>query len=480
MIVKRFYDEKLAQASYLVGCAATGEALVVDPNRDVRQYVDAAADEELRITHVTETHIHADFVSGSRELASRTGARLYLSAEGGEEWSYGFGDESGVVLLRDGDEFEVGRVRLQAVHTPGHTPEHLSFLVTDGAASSEPIAALTGDFLFVGDVGRPDLLERAAGVTGTMEEAARALFHSVRRFRTEHPSWLQIWPGHGAGSACGKGIGAIPQSTLGYEERTNWAFRHDDEDAFVAEVLAGQPEPPRYFAEMKRINRDGPRVLGEMGLPVRMADDRLDALLSEGAVIVDARPADAFAAGHVAGTLSIPMTRAFTTWAGWLIPYDTDFYLIGDEAEVTEAVRDLAMIGLDRVSGIFTPDAVAARRSSELGRIERIDTERLAQRLRRDEVTVLDIRGAAEREEVRIPGSVHVPLGYLAERLTEVPSGRPLVVHCESGSRSPIAAAILAAAGRPALDYLEGIRGWLEAGYPVERGRSGEVEPVAA
>src|SRR6185503_16160369 len=203
VLLHRFYDHGLAQASYLLGCELSGQAVVVDPNRDVSEYLETAAALRVRIAHVTETHIHADFVSGSRELAERTGAKLYLSNEGGRDWSYGYAADAGAVLLRDGDRFEAGSIQVQALHTPGHTPEHLTFLVTDGAAATEPIAALTGDFIFVGDVGRPDLLERAAQVAGTMEQSARMLFRSLQRFKAQ-PDYLQLWPGHGAGSACGR------------------------------------------------------------------------------------------------------------------------------------------------------------------------------------------------------------------------------------------------------------------------------------
>jgi hydroxyacylglutathione hydrolase len=280
MIVKRFYDEKLAQASYLIGCAATGEALVVDANRDLDQYLEMAEAEGVRITHVSETHIHADYVSGSRELAQRTGAQLYLSDEGDENWKYAFAEEAGAILVKDGDHFQVGNIRIAVMHTPGHTPEHISFLVTDGAAADRPIGALTGDFVFVGDVGRPDLLEKAAGVTGTMEAGARVLFHSLERFK-EQPDYLQIWPGHGAGSACGKGLSSIPTSTVGYERLFNWAFQIDDEEEFVAAVLEGQPEPPKYFAEMKRINKVGPAILSGFRRPERLTTDRLAEVLGE-------------------------------------------------------------------------------------------------------------------------------------------------------------------------------------------------------
>lgn len=316
MILLSFYDEQLAQTSYLIGCGASGEALVVDPLRDIRPYVDAAEREGVRITDVTETHIHADFVSGTRELVARTGARLHLSGMGGSDWSYRFAEHDGALMLHDGDRFDVGHVHVDVVHTPGHTPEHLTFVITDGAAADEPIGAVTGDFLFVGDVGRPDLLEKAAGVADSMEASARTLFHSLQRFRDAYPEWLQIWPGHGAGSACGKGLSAIPHSTLGYERRFNWALAMDDEAEFVRAVLAGQPEPPKYFAMMKKINREGPTVLGSLPRPEHIEARRLSELLEQGTIVVDSRTAAAFAETHVPGTLSIPLNRSFTTWAG--------------------------------------------------------------------------------------------------------------------------------------------------------------------
>ncbi len=269
MLLRRFYDDKLAQASYMVGCQATGEAVVVDPHRDTDVYLEAAEKEGMRIRYVTETHIHADFLSGARQLAKKVGATLLLSDEGGEDWRYGFAAEDGATLLHDGDRIELGRITLEALHTPGHTPEHLSFRITDGAASDRPMGVLTGDFLFVGDVGRPDLLEKAAGVAGTMEAGARVLWASLERFRSM-PDYLQILPGHGAGSACGKALGSVPSSTLGYEKLVNWAFQCADEEEFVQEVLADQPEPPVYFAHMKRMNRDGPAVLDRLPEPEAM------------------------------------------------------------------------------------------------------------------------------------------------------------------------------------------------------------------
>ncbi|HJS48211.1 MAG TPA: MBL fold metallo-hydrolase, partial [Gemmatimonadales bacterium] len=286
MIFRRIFDDGLAQAGYLVGCGQAGTAVVVDPLRDLAPYLAAAEQERVRITDVTETHIHADFLSGSRELAARTGARLHLSAEGGTDWQYAFAAADGARLLHDGDEIVVGNVRLRAMHTPGHTPEHLSFLVTDGAAAPEPMGILSGDFVFVGDVGRPDLLEKAAQVAGSAEVGARVLWRSLEKFRAL-PDRLQVWPGHGAGSACGKGLSAMPQSTVGYERLCNWGVAATDEAGFVAGVLADQPEPPAYFAEMKRRNRTGPAVLGGLPRPSRIAPEDLAARLAAGVVVVD-------------------------------------------------------------------------------------------------------------------------------------------------------------------------------------------------
>jgi len=477
MLLKRFYDDKLAQASYLVGCQATGEALVVDANRDVEQYLRAAEAEGVRVTHVTETHIHADFVSGSRELAQRTGARLLLSAEGGHDWSYAFAGDAGATLLRDGDRFTVGNLRFDVLHTPGHTPEHLAFVVTDTPATDRPMGVFTGDFVFAGDVGRPDLLEKAAGVQGTMEAGARLLHRSLRRF-AGLPDYLQLWPGHGAGSACGKALGAVPSTTLGYEKLANWAFADATEEEFVAQVLAGQPEPPKYFAQMKRINREGPRLLHGFHRPERLPASALEALLRGGALVLDVRTAADHAAGHVPGTVGIPLNKSFTTWAGWLVPYDRDVFLLvdaqggGDARRVDEAVRDLAMIGLDRVAGWFGADALEAwsRTRGPLVRVAQTTAAELAPRLDRGEVAVLDVRGRAEWEAGHLPGVPNIPLGLLPDHLAELPTGRPLVLQCQGGSRSAIAASLLQAHGFTDLVNLAGgYQGWVDAELPVER-----------
>ena len=473
MLLKRFYDDGLAQASYLLASERSDAALVVDPNRDVEQYIAAAEAEGLRIAHVTETHIHADFVSGSRELAQRTGATLYLSDEGGADWRYGYAAESGAVLLKHESRIDVGDVSITALHTPGHTPEHLSFLVVDRSAAPAPLGLLSGDFVFVGDVGRPDLLEKAVNVQGTMAASARQLFHSFERLR-DLPDHLQIWPGHGAGSACGKSLGAMPQSTLGYERIANWAFHIPDEAKFVSAVLEGQPEPPSYFGEMKRINRDGPRILGGSRRPQRIAAARVGELLAQGMLLVDTRPAADYATAHIPGTINIPLNRAFTTWAGWLVPYTRDFYLLIDHARVDaldQAVRDLAMIGLDRIGGYIDCDeeTLAAWRSGggALGSIRKMTAQRLAQRLAKGDLSVVDVRAGYEWDDGHLPGARHIPLGLLPARFGELPPG-PVVMQCLTGSRSAIAASIVAARGREVWDLEGGFAAWKKAGYPVE------------
>lgn len=463
MFLRRFYDDGLAQASWMIGCQKTGDAIVIDANRDIRQYLEAAAAEKLRITQVTETHIHADFVSGTRELARATGATLLLSAEGGSDWQYAFAATDGARLLRDGDVITVGNIRIAVLHTPGHTPEHLSFLVTDTAAASEPIGIVTGDFVFVGDVGRPDLLEKAAKVANTMEAGARQLFYSLERFRAL-PDFVQVWPGHGAGSACGKALGAIPTSTVGYEKRFNWGVATTDEATFVRMVLEGQPEPPLYFAEMKRINRDGPAILGGFPSPAAGDRDALERALASGTVVIDTRPAAVFGAGHVPGTLNIPLNKSFSTWAGWLVSYDVDIHLIADdERTVATAVRELAMIGLDRVTGWYATAVVTAWRDAgrHLGTIATLEPAALAPRLAAGDVTLVDVRNRSEWEAGHLPHALHIPLGHLAARLAEIPRDRPIVVQCQSGARSAIAASHLQRLGVVDVhDLLGGFQRW--------------------
>jgi hydroxyacylglutathione hydrolase len=472
MLLKRFYDEPLSQASFLLGDTVSHEAIVVDANRDVEAYLQAAAAEKLTIVAVTETHIHADYLSGTRELARRAGATAYLSDEGGSEWKYEWGREPGVRLVRDGDSIRAGRVRLDVLATPGHTPEHVSFIVTDEAASGDPIGVLTGDFVFAGDVGRPDLLERAANMKGTMEQSARTLFASLSHFRERFPGHLLLWPGHGPGSACGKNLGGLPVTSLAYERATNWGVRCDSEPEFVREVLSGQPEPPVYFKHMKRMNKQGPAILGGFQEPPRLDDAGLPAALERGDTIVDVRPTREVLAAAIPGTLSIPVGGSFPTWAGWFLPYDQPVSLLANDVErARAAVRQLAMIGIDSVRGWYGPGAFAAweRARGPLATTPSIDAKEAFERAGKGELLLLDVRGSGEHAGGHVPGARHIPLGYLAERAHELPRNLPVALFCGGGTRSRIGVSVLRRAGFSELfDQGGGFAAHAEAGLPVE------------
>jgi hydroxyacylglutathione hydrolase len=469
MILRRIFDEQLAQAGYLVVSEHDKVAMVVDPNRDIDRYIEAAARDKAQITHVTETHIHADFVSGARDLAAATGAQLLLSDCGGPDWKYAFASEANATLLTDGSSFMVGDVRIDVMHTPGHTPEHISFLVTDTASAQTPMGALTGDFIFVGDVGRPDLLERAAGMAGTMEAGARRLFASLQKFKSR-PDYLQLWPGHGAGSACGKALGAMPQTTLGYEKLFNWGLAEDDEARFVETVLAGQPEPPAYFARMKRVNRDG-GLSRAVSTPPKLSADEVAAAAKNGMMIVDTRLPKQFNEAHAAGTVSIPRTKSFLTYAGSLLPYDSPvaFVAAANEASRKELASDLSLIGFESIAGVLPVEEVdqliAMLQTQSVTRVTPTDIARNGHR------TILDVRGRGEYQAGHLANAINIPLGELQSRLDEVPEG-DLVIHCQGGTRATIAASILQREGRSGISNMQGgFAEWERSGHPVERGK---------
>jgi hydroxyacylglutathione hydrolase len=472
MLFKRFYDDNLAQASYLVACERTREAIVVDPNLDIAQYTRAAGAERVRITHVTETHIHADFVSGAQALAVATGATLHLSTEGAKDWGYTSDALHRAQSLRDGSEISFGKVRVRAAHTPGHTPEHLTFFVTDLERGPGPVGALTGDFVFVGDIGRPDLLERVAGARGSMEGSAAELYRSIRKFK-EQPDHLQIWPGHGAGSACGKSLGSMPQSTLGYEKLFNWAFAEMSEREFVNTVLEDQPVPPRYFATMKKINRRVPPVAAPPMEPDELDVGDLDEALRKKAVVVDTRSAKRFAAGHIPGTLNVPRNKSFLNWCGALVPIDSDFYLITD-AESDDAVKllfsDLARIGLSPVRGYFGSRIFSrwASTHGELQKVRQLDATELRNSASDQHVQVVDVRGPDEWRRGHLPGAIHIPLAALPDRIGELNASAPIVMQCKGGGRSAIATSFLKAHGIANVSNLaDGYEGWVKNGFEV-------------
>ncbi|NBF40746.1 MAG: MBL fold metallo-hydrolase [Spirochaetes bacterium] len=470
MYFKHVYEDGLAQASYVVGCQATGSAIVIDPRRDIQVYLEIADSEGFSIDYITETHIHADFLSGTRELAAATGAKVLLSGEGGADWQYDFDHES----LTDGDSFTVGNLRFDVIHTPGHTPEHICFVLTDLPSSEEPVMLFTGDFLFVGDVGRPDLLEEAAGVKGAREVGAHQMYESVHKL-DYLPDFVQVWPGHGAGSACGKALGAVPSTTLGYERRVNWAYRTTDETEFVAELLDGQPEPPTYFGTMKIWNREGPKVLQSLPRPNRLDPSSLKRMVDRGAQVVDARDKFAYAGGHLPGSYNIPDSSDFSTWAGWLLDFERDVVLIAPDHRVDDLVARLVRIGCDRVVG-YLPDI---ERLSDTG----IELEIVRQRTVADvhddiasgAVSVLDVRSASEYGDGHIEDALNIHAGRLPDHLAEIPRDREVVVHCETGFRSSIASSVLLAHGvRNVSNMTGGYAAWQDAGYETVA----EGEPV--
>lgn len=472
MYFERFYDRSLAHASYLVGCQRSGEAIVVDPGRDVEPYLAAAEREGLRIVGSAETHIHADFVSGSRELADRVGVALYLSDEGPAEWKYRFADKQKTQLLKDGDEFRVGGVKLTAVHTPGHTPEHLAFLLTDeGGGANAPMGIFTGDFVFVGSIGRPDLLETAAGVVGSAEVGARQLFRSMRKFR-ELPDHLQVWPAHGTGSACGKGLEAIPASTVGYEKRFNPALQFDDERRFVEYILADQPETPFYFAVMKRVNKEGPELVRNLPSVEVLPPERTLATARE-ALTIDVSPKATFAAAHVPGTINVP-AGSLVQWAGFFVDYDEPVYLIAELKDLPELLKRLRSIGIDDVGGAFDADAVAAA-GLRTESYRSLPPEELRRSIESGEVSLLDVRAKGEFRDGHVPCAEHRYLGDLLRKIDQIDRKRPVVVHCQAGGRSGIATSILQRAGFDAVDLAGGYAAWTADGLPTEVGGDQDV-----
>lgn len=459
MFFKHIYDPDLAQGSFIIGCQKTGEAIVVDPRRDVQVYIDEAAKNNLRITKVTETHIHADYLSGSRELANATGAELYLSDEGNADWKYGYAANK----LYDGDVITVGNIRIQAVHTPGHTPEHLSFLVTDGATADKPGFFLTGDFVFVGDIGRPDLLDEAAGGVDTRFIGARQLFESLRDKFLTLPDYVQVWPGHGSGSACGKALGAVASTTVGYERAFAWwvpYLEQGDVEGFTKALLEGQPDAPLYFGRMKRQNKAGPALLGQRP-PLQPLDAaELAPKVGRELIFIDTRNAATFRQDGVVGAVNIPFNKSFATYASYVIDPERDarpiVLLAADQAQA-QAMRDrLSYVGIDNVMGFVTTVAPLTRAP-----VKQIKPQELAKLAG---AYILDVRTKSEFEAGHIPGAHQLHAGRVMWHLDKLPKDRPLVTHCQSGARNAVVSSALRAYGFDNVLELEGsYEGWLKA-----------------
>jgi DMSO/TMAO reductase YedYZ molybdopterin-dependent catalytic subunit/rhodanese-related sulfurtransferase/glyoxylase-like metal-dependent hydrolase (beta-lactamase superfamily II) len=468
MILTQHYLACLSHASYLIGDEITGRAVVVDPRRDVGVYLDEAAKRGLRIERVIETHVHADFLSGHLELADRTGAVI----------SYGAGAEVGfpVELLHDGQRLLLGEVTLEILATPGHTPESICVVVWEHADDLAPHGVLTGDTLFVGDVGRPDLLA-SAGVDLSADALARCLYRSLRDKLLVLPDATRVYPAHGAGSACGKALSAETSSTIGEQRRTNYALQDLTEDAFVAAVTEGQPARPRYFALDARVNREPHALLDEDPPPVLSLDNVL-ARREAGALLLDPRePAD-FAVAHLAGAVNIGLQGRFAEWAGNVLPPERDIVLVGDPALAAEAKVRLARVGLDRVVGqLADPTSVFASKPELVERSSRLTIGQLAElRGLEPDLQLVDVRAAAETANGTIPGAVEIPLAVLADSLDALNRELPVVAYCASGYRSQVAASRLAGAGfKDASDLLGGYGAWQAAGLPIAHGAHGSV-----
>ena len=458
MFFEQIYLGCLAQASYLIG--SDGEAAVVDPRRDVDEYIGRAEAEGLHIRYVIETHLHADFVSGHRELAERTGAEIVIGARAGATFPHR--------AAKDGDEIRVGKVLLRFLETPGHTPESISVLVTDTAASPEPKMVLTGDTLFIGDVGRPDLV----GIRGlTPEHMAGLLYDSLHRKLLTLPDAVEVYPAHGAGSLCGKNISKDTWSTIGEQRRTNHALQPMSREAFVRKITADLPEQPRYFGMDVEINRRGARAL-PTAPPSALDVEAFAARAAQGAAIVDVRPNVEFGAGHIPGSLNVGLGGQFASWAGTLLDPARPILLVaGDGGRAVEAAMRLARVGLENVAGSLAGGVDAWRASGRpLVTIPQITVSELRSLVGRGDVLVVDVRRAGEYGGGHVPGAVHAPLDRIAEEAGRLDPARPTAVICAGGYRSSTATSLLAARGFADLrNVLGGTGAWVDAGYEVER-----------
>lgn len=442
MFFKQFYDNHLSQASYLVGCQRTGEAIIIDPIRDLTEYIKVAENEGLTITQATETHIHADFASGIRDAAKRLNADIYVSGEGDEQLGYKNMPEQ-THFVKNQDIIQIGHVKLKVLHTPGHTPESISFLLFDeGGGSSVPMGLFSGDFIFVGDIGRPDLLEKSVQMKGSTEVGAKQMYQSIERIKAL-PDYIQIWPGHGAGSPCGKSLGAVPMSTLGYEKINNWAFNETDETQFIETLTSNQPAPPHHFAQMKKINQFGMDLYQPYNVYPSLDNKR---------IAFDLRSKEAFHGGHTEGTINIPYNKNFVNQIGWYLNFEKGIDLIGDKFTVEQATQTLQLIGFDRVEGYRLPNPEMTTQT-----IHSAD-------MSGDEAHILDVRNDEEWKNGHLEQAVHIPHGKLLTEKIPFNKEDKIYVHCQSGVRSAIAVGILEHKGfKNVVNVREGYQGFKES-----------------
>jgi hydroxyacylglutathione hydrolase len=464
MFFQHVYDKSLAQSSYVIGCQKAGVAAVIDAKRDVDAYLEIAKQNKLKITHILETHIHADFLAGSRELSALTGAQMYLSDEGGKDWQYEFPH----IGLRHGDKIRLGNLKFEVLHTPGHTPESISFLLTDTPAIDEPVMLFTGDFVFVGDIGRPDLLEKAAGIKGTQEKGAHQMYESLKRFEVL-PDYVQVWPGHGAGSACGKQLGDVPGTTVGYEKVRNWAFRYkNNEPGFVEFLLSGQPEPPKYFAMMKKLNKVNRPLLTEVPRLKKISHDELKAAMAKGIKLIDTRDKTEFAKGFIPGSINIQGNNSFSTWAGWFLNYEEPFILLAEKTQLDDLTRKLMRIGLDNIYGYVPSVTEWEQNEGNLEKARVISLQEFKSLYENNGIQVVDLRADAEYNKAHIRRADNIFLGDLLNHLDRINKNKKVVIHCQGGDRSTIGYSLLVKNGyQNVLNYSGGMNQWVNEQNPV-------------
>jgi len=454
MLVKHFFVEKIAHSSYLIAGERT--CAIVDPERNVDAYIHAARELDMRITHVIETHLHADFISGHMDLADRTGATIYAPRSAECEFDH--------IPVVEGDSIEIESVRLDVLETPGHTPEHVSYVVTDTARAAEPACVLTGDTLFVGDVGRPDLFP------GQAEELAGKLHASLHEKLMKLPDYCEVMPAHGAGSLCGRSMGAKWRSTIGYERRFNPALRIRSREKFVRSLTNDMPPAPDHFARCSGVNGAGPSLVGKIREPEALEPpDFLERTSSRGAIVVDVRSYDAYGGQHLPNSLSLPMAGNFATFAGWVIPENARIFLVADDNDqVDAAVRQLRRVGLDRVAGYLEGGTGAwVKEGYAAAHVEQLSPEEVSVAASGGEtVTLVDVRARSEFEASHIEGAINIPAPDLRSRHNELDSSYPVLLMCSSGQRSSLAASILERNGFDDLrNAAGGYAGYAAAGY---------------
>jgi glyoxylase-like metal-dependent hydrolase (beta-lactamase superfamily II)/rhodanese-related sulfurtransferase len=464
MFTKQFFVEGLGCASYIVGCEAKGIAAVIDPDRKVQKYLDVAQSRGLTITHIIETHLHADHVSGNTDLAARTGADIYVHEASGAEYKH--------IPLKHDDVIELGNIRLRVLHTPGHTPESITLLVSDTTRAEEPWLALTGDTLFVGDMGRPDLVgvEAARGLASDMH---KSLFEKILPLNDS----LLIYPGHGAGSLCGKSIGAMRSTTLGFERRYNSALAPRERDEFVEFAVNGLPEQPGNHKRIKAMNRKGPKPLGNVEhqpLSIREAIPHFQ----RGTGLLDTRSKDAFIQAHIPGSVHLEADSQLSNRIGFVFPPDVPvILLLSDPSEYEQVVYSLARVGYDNVVGYLSEGLDLWEKMGlpiAAGDIQDVEPTELHQILQNctngDCPVVVDVREAWEYRQGHVPGAVLIPLGQLSARVNELDPEKPVAVICASGNRSQSAAALLGQKGfKTVYNVSGGTSAWMYSGLALER-----------